>query len=236
MLTATQHERIDRYLAELTGALGDRPEAERDDVVAGVREHIQAALADRPAVTDDAVDDVLRALGDPLAIGAEASGPAEAGTAGTGLGSEQVPLLQRGWIPLAVVAPLTLGIFALLFFVSFGGILLLPFLIVGSWIMLWLSPLWVPWEKVIGTVLLPAPGLAAVLGISGASSQTCVGESSVAGEETLPETCSEVTSDPVLALPVTVVLVVAGILAAVVLYRNGRRRAAAAAQSFSTGA
>jgi uncharacterized membrane protein len=243
MLTATQHQRIDRYLAELAGALGELPETERADLVAGIREHIQAALADGPGVTDDAVDEVLRALGDPLTIAAEAigddggsRGPA---VSGSGADSAKVPLPQRDWVPAAVVALLGAAPLLLPIFISFGGIILLPFALVAGWVLLWSSPLWTAGEKILGTFVLPALGLVAfvfVFMVAGGS-EVCSGSGDSEGDYT--ETC-EPTSDallsPVAAWIVLGVLVVGAIVTATVLLRNGRRRGAALAQSFSTGA
>jgi uncharacterized membrane protein len=238
MLTATQHERIDRYLAELTGALGDLPEAERDDVVAGIREHVQAALAARPAVTDADVDEVLRALGDPLAIAAEATGDDSGGPAVVTPGDgrrRDVPLTARDWIPAAVfallgAAPLVLGFFVGLL----GGFFLLPFALVAGWV-LWVSPLWTVGEKVAATFLLPVPGLVFFTLLFGGT-EVC--SSIGSGDGTLIESCTTEGAllAPIGAWVVIGVLAVAAVVTAVVLLRNGRRRAAAVAQSFSTGA
>lgn len=243
MLTATQHERIDRYLAELAGALGDLPEGERDDVIAGVREHIQAALADRRSVTDADVDEVLRALGDPLTIAAEATGD-DGGSGGPAVVTpednrrREVPVLQRDWVPGAVVVALLVGALVLPFLISFGGVLLLPFLLVTGWALLWISPLWTVGEKVAGTFLLPAAGVVFFTFTFLAWGGTEVCSSSGGSDGTYNETCRNEGGalTPLAAWAVIAAVAAAGIVTAVVLYRNGRRRAAAAAQSFSTGA
>ncbi len=240
MLTATQHQRVDRYLAELAGALGGLPESERDDVVAGVREHIETALTGRSPVTDAAVDEVLRALGDPLAIAAAAvddGGSGAPGAAGPAAQPRKAPLTSRGSTPTLVgvvllvgVAPLVLGFFV--------GLFLLPFVLIAGWALLWLSPLWTTGEKVAGTFLLPALGPVFFLFtflVSGGT-EMCPGSGTSGGMYT--ETCTRegAVLAPLGAWAVTAALAVASVGTAVVLYRNGRRRAAELAQSFSTGA
>ncbi|SEF08196.1 Uncharacterized membrane protein [Jiangella alba] len=256
MLTATQHQRIDRYLDELAGALGGLPASERDDLVAGVREHIQAALADRPEVTDADTDEVLRALGDPLAIAAEAtgddgvrSGPAGAGNAragsagagsagaGSAGGSGKRPLPQRDWVPAAVVvllaaAPLVLPVLAMV-----GGFFALPVALIAGWVLLWVSPLWTPGEKTAGTFLLPALGIFWLFALVGAVGTTvCSGSMDSDGTVTSEVCTSDSPVPPVVAWILLAVFAVATVVTAVVLQRNGRRRATALAQSFSTGA
>lgn len=242
MLTATQHQRIDRYLDELAGALGGLPAGERDDLVAGVREHIQAALADRPDVTDDGVDEVLRALGDPLAIAAEATGddgvsvgPTGVGPAGVGPGKR--PLSQRDWVPAAVVALLAAAPLVLPVLATVGGIFALPVALITGWLLLWVSPLWTPGEKTAGTFLLPALGmfwLFALVGTVGTS--VCSGSMDSDGTVTGEVCTSDSPVPPVVAGILLAVFAVATVVTAVVLLRNGRRRATALAQSFSTGA
>lgn len=237
MLTATQHERIDRYLAELAGALGDLPESERDDVVAGVREHVQAALADRPAVTDADVDEVLRALGDPLTIAAEATGD-DGGSGGRAVGGSEdhrirtVPVLQRDWVPGFVVVALLAAPLVLTFVATLGGIFLLPFVLLAGWAVLWISPLWTPVEKLAGTFLLPALSVLLFLGLfTTGSTEVCSGGSDI------PTTCTtEGWLTPVVFWIIFATVAAGSIATTVVLYRNGQRRAAALAQSFSTGA
>ncbi|WP_146605344.1 HAAS signaling domain-containing protein [Jiangella anatolica] len=251
MLTATQHQRIDRYLAELSGALTELPAGDRDDLLAGIREHIAAALAGRTEVTDADVDEVLSALGDPLAIAAEATGGVPGGGPGGGPAPTRAapaapaaPTLSRDWVPAVVVLTLLLGPIVLPFLVSFGGLLLLPLLLLAGWVVLWVSPLWTPGEKLAGTFLLPAAGTAAFIAFfvawdtSGTGSKYCEGGSTASGGYT--ETCTSGggsdSGGSAIALGVLVVIAIASLVTAFVLYRNGRRRTDALAQSFSTGA
>ncbi|MBB5788244.1 DUF1700 domain-containing protein [Jiangella mangrovi] len=245
MLTATQHLRIDRYLGELDGALGALPETERADVVAGVREHIQAALADRGEVTDADVDEVLRALGDPLTIAAEATGddgvsggPA---VAAPGSGPRQLPLTSRDRTPGLVVALLGAAPVVLTLFAMLGGFFLLPVALIGGWTLLWLSPLWGVGEKLAGTFLLPSFGLVLfsfTFLVTGGGSEVCVSDSPSDGPESAPVCTSnnDAILTPLAAWIILGVLAIAAVVTAVVLVRHGRRRSAELAQSFSTGA
>ncbi len=238
MLTATQHQRIDRYLAELAGALGALPASERDDLVTGVREHIQAALADLPERTDADVDEVLRALGDPLTIAAEATGDDgdSGGPAAVATGDDRrrdVPMLQRDWVPGLVVATLMAAPLVLTALAGFGGIFLLPVATVAGWTVLWMSPLWTPTEKLLGTFLLPGLNVLLFLGLfHTSSSEMCTG-----GSDT-PTTCTTEGGwlTPAVFWAILLVVAAASVATIVVVYRNGRRRAAEPAQSFSTGA
>ncbi|WP_147375302.1 HAAS signaling domain-containing protein [Jiangella rhizosphaerae] len=240
MLSATQHQRVDRYLAELAGALGGLPETERADVVAGIREHIEAALAGRSPVTDADVDEVLRALGDPLAIAAEATGAdgVSGAAAGPAIGGRRdAPVLSRDWVPAFVVVALLAAPLLLTLLATVGGILLLPFAVLAGWAALWLSQLWTPLEKLAGTFLLPALSVLLFFGLftSGAS-EVCSG--GVREDGTTYESCTTEGGwlTPAVFWAILIGVAAASVATAVVLYRNGRRRAAELAQSFSTGA
>ncbi|TDC49201.1 hypothetical protein E1212_19090 [Jiangella ureilytica] len=241
MLTATQHQRIDRYLAELDGALGGLPETERADVVAGVREHIEAALTDRGGITDDDVDEVLRALGDPLTIAAGATGddggsPGPATVASEDDRVRTVPMLQRDWVPGFVMVGLLIGPLVLTLLATIGGIFLLPFVMLGGWAVLWISPLWTPLEKLAGTFLLPGVGILLFVGLfTTGSTEVCGG--GMREDGSTYQTCTTDGWLTPMVFWITFVAVAAlSIGTAYVLYRNGRRRTAALAQSFSTGA
>lgn len=166
MLTGSQEARIERYVAALDRAMAAAPADERAEVVAGVREHIEAALADRPDPTDAEVDAVLRQLGDPVVI----AGDAVPDATRVPPPPAARPALAERWVPTAVVAMIGAG-FALFF-------LALPLLLVlAGVVLLWMSPLWSRAEKLVGT-LVPLASivvLAVLTAGSGApSAQSCV--------------------------------------------------------------
>lgn len=103
-MNGTTNATVRDYLADVERALADLPRHQREEIVAGLREHIDTALADAPPGT---VADVLDRLGSPAEIAAEARGadaaPAPRSTRkeawGIGLltlGSLLFPVL--GWI------------------------------------------------------------------------------------------------------------------------------------------
>ncbi len=90
--------RISTYLDDLARMLADLPPDERDDVLAGVREHLDATLAEHP---DDpgAVDAALLRLGPPEQVAAEAR-------AGQPPSAPVPRSRSRGWTVTAVVLTL----------------------------------------------------------------------------------------------------------------------------------
>lgn len=101
--------RVGSYLDDLARMLADLDPADRDEVLAGVREHLDATLSEHP---DDpaAVDAALLRLGPPEQVAAQARAelaPEES--------SSPPPLPARGWLVAALVlllltsAPFTLG-------------------------------------------------------------------------------------------------------------------------------
>lgn len=165
---------VERYIHELAIALSGLPADEREDVIAGIREHIDDSL---PAVADPTPADVQRVLdelGDPLAIAADAGAPAAPASiqppgptgsptpagASTTSASQQsatdVPLLEREWVPMAVIGSF---VFAGLF-VWLGG----PIVALAAWLFglvgLLASPLWHAFEKFVGGVaFVVGPGI-----------------------------------------------------------------------------
>lgn len=118
----TTTDRAGSYLDDLARMLGDLDPNERDEVLAGVREHLDATLAEHP---DDptALDAALGRLGPPERIAAEARAGATptpgtdpaagGGTPGRSLLTSAalvltsvaafVPLLVTGWARLSVL-------------------------------------------------------------------------------------------------------------------------------------
>lgn len=160
---------VERYIHELAIALSGLLADEREDVIAGIREHIDDSLL---AIADPTAADVLRVLaelGDPLAIAADAGAPAAAPSRAPGTGTTpgsqaatapagptyaprpdaaDVPLLERDWVPMAVIGSFVLAGF----FVWLGG----PVVAFAAWLFglvgLLASPLWHAFEKLLGVV------------------------------------------------------------------------------------
>ncbi|HEX6195890.1 MAG TPA: hypothetical protein VFZ37_08270 [Jiangellaceae bacterium] len=167
---------VERYIHDLAIALAGMPVDEREDVIAGVREHIEDSLAgiDDPAPED--VERVLTSLGDPAEIAADARGrtgspgaaqrpelAAAPSTSPIGAASKSgpssnaaapsegaPPLLAREWVPIATMGMFVLAVFATWFAGPGSGLGVLFWL--GGLVALVASPLWTAAEKVIGTL------------------------------------------------------------------------------------
>lgn len=117
----TQSALIDAYLADLDRALRRGDPAEREEVVAAVTEHIEAALADKPQpVTTRDVEDVLQALGSVDSLAAEIdpqSNPTvvvpPAAPAWPRWTAVLVVIVASISLPLVLLSPLASGVFAL---------------------------------------------------------------------------------------------------------------------------
>lgn len=111
-LTDRARDRLDEYLDEVRRAAGARDDVDAEDVVAGVREHIDAELAERdPAspVTVARLDEVLERLGMP---GRWDDGPGP--DSGPASGRESTAGTPTRGATLALIGALALGLVGLL--------------------------------------------------------------------------------------------------------------------------
>lgn len=106
------------YLDELARLLAPAEPVDRIEILAGVREHLESSLADRPGASDAEVDAILAALGGPDAVARQAvpdavAWPAPATTLAGGTApvapTASTPLLGRSWIPPVVAVLLCLA-------------------------------------------------------------------------------------------------------------------------------
>jgi uncharacterized membrane protein len=145
---------VERYIHELAIALSGLPADEREDVIAGIREHIDDALLGIAEPTSADVRRILDDLGDPLAIAADAGA--------TQIGRETRPnvsppdrpesasgarLLERDWVPVAPLFAFGVGVVFTL--AGFGALAVLGWL-AGVAILVG-SPLWRAAEKATAT-------------------------------------------------------------------------------------
>ena len=135
-----QGERVlDEYLERLKRSLNDVPSARRGEIVAEIESHIDEALAEEPDDSEASVRNVLDRVGDPEDIAAEARDRLD------------IRKPRTSWTdPLAIVLLLI------------GGFLWLIGWVVGV-VLLWLSDVWSPRQKLIGTLVVPGGLLAPVL-------------------------------------------------------------------------
>jgi hypothetical protein len=119
--------------------MSDLPAERRDEILAGIEEHIAENLAERPAATDADIRNILERVGDPAEIAAEAR---------QRLG---IKVARRTWTDPAAIILLLVGGFTIIGW--FVGVVLL-----------WISDAWNTRDKIIGTFIVPG-GLAGSLGV-----------------------------------------------------------------------
>lgn len=120
---------VDRYLQRLDVALAGVPAHTANDIRAGVREELSS-------LDPDAARERIFQLGDPEFIAAEARGGADESA------PRRKPALESR--PYIVVASLAVAL----------GIFVVP--VVGAlvgFVMMWVSPAWKRWEKLVATLI-----------------------------------------------------------------------------------
>ncbi|MEE6296314.1 HAAS signaling domain-containing protein [Georgenia wangjunii] len=128
-------ERVASYLDDVARMLATLEPDDRAEVLAGLREHIEAALAARPRPSGQAdVDRVLTELGPPDAVAAAAlrdlghPAPVVTGhglpTLATPAPAAHAPVLERDWVPRVAAALLVIAVvLVVLVVVGAGGLL-----------------------------------------------------------------------------------------------------------------
>ncbi|MFM9370023.1 HAAS signaling domain-containing protein [Streptomyces sp. Da 82-17] len=144
---------IDAYLAAVRREASALPPERGQELLADLAEHIEVALAERP----DALDEVLRELGDPRTIAATALAESGVGAgagagAGPGAGNPVAPPAKQGFrdkvpalLPVLLIAlSLPLG-FAVLPLGTIGRL--------AGLVLLWVATCWRIRDKAIATFL-----------------------------------------------------------------------------------
>ena len=192
-MNGTRHREVGEYLRRLQRSMGDLPAERRDEILAEIEEHILEDLAERPAVTDADVRNVLERVGDPGDIAAEAR--------------ERFGIkpARRRWTDPAAVILLLIGGFTIIGW--FVGVVLL-----------WISDAWNTRDKIIGTLVVPG-GLAGSLGVGLASSGVRGASCGPVEITVAPGACATVpsTDGSVVGLILAVLVVIAPIATAVYL-------------------
>ena len=109
---ATEHPLWISYEQDLRNLLGDLDPVERAEVLAGVREHVHASLADATHIGTDDIQAVLDELGPPEAVAQEAYADHRP-TSGSPR-RRASSSLARPWVPVVIILPQMLGLLALL--------------------------------------------------------------------------------------------------------------------------
>ncbi|MFK5584236.1 HAAS signaling domain-containing protein [Serinicoccus sp. LYQ131] len=118
-MTATEHPLWISYEQDLRHLLVDLDPGERAEVLAGVREHVHASLAEGANTGTDDIRAVLTGLGPPEAVAQEAYvGHRPAADSPRRRAS---PSLARSWVPVVVTLSQVLGLLMLLV-ISFGWV------------------------------------------------------------------------------------------------------------------
>lgn len=106
---ANDHPLWISYEQDLSRLLVDLDPGDRAEVLAGVREHVNAAIADRPNLTSEDVQAVLAELGPPEAVAQEAYAgqPLNRNLAAR----SPMPALSKSWVPVVVALLQGLGLF-----------------------------------------------------------------------------------------------------------------------------
>jgi len=191
---------IDDYLQTLTLALAGLPEDRRAEIVEEVSEHIAEARTTLDVENEASLRALLGRIGDPTAIAAEAGAP----PLDRGRPSDQaVPwLLLLGGLPLLIFAPLAL------------------FWMVGV-VWLWRSNRWNLTMKLVGTFVLPGGLLPfAVLLTQPTFASSCVSHGSPDGKVVTHCTTSGFQLNPVVAITVALVALIAPLVTTWLLQRN----------------
>jgi uncharacterized membrane protein len=203
-MTPTTHPAVQDWLRAVDRALGDLPRARREELVAELREHVDAALAEVADPTEADVRTVLDRLGSPADIAAEAAD-------------------RFGAPPLPAKRPV-LEIVALVLLTA--GSLVLPVVgwLVGI-VLVWCSAVWETRHKVLATLLFPFGFVPAiyVLFATGGIEEAC---DTIDGVEHCIVTSQPSTLAYVVAWTVLILSVLGPIVTTAVLGARLRRRPA----------
>jgi hypothetical protein len=204
-MTESPDALVERYLERLRAELADVPRSRRDELVEQITEHIAVARAELPTGGEAEVRSLLERIGDPAAIAEEARERRER------------PAPQRRWLEVAALVLLLVGGVILPFVGWFIGVILL-----------WVSTVWSPRDKIIGTLVVPGGLLPAfALPLLVTYGETCSSRIDPrTGAVTEHCTGGPSTGDQVLGIAGFLVLLVAPVLTTAYLARRMRRETA----------
>lgn len=168
MNTLATHPLVLAYLQELERLLAGIDPGERAEVMAGVREHLDGALAGRDQVSDEEVRGVLAELGPPQAIADEAYAGR---TAHASIPPGRVGALSRPWVPVVVAVLTAVGLFLVILVAGTSSGVITSSSVDSSGNVVETSELSgdVPWAPLFGALLLALPlwgSVAILVGVS----------------------------------------------------------------------
>ena len=144
---------VREYLGRLEAAAAVLPVNRREELVAEVREHIDAALAEAGSADQATVLNILERLGSPEEIVAAEAGPVA--MPGGAPGSSAAAGAGRGWGVVEVTAVVLLCLAWPAMFLPFGPILWLGLGAVGL-ALVWASRIWTGRRKLVSTTCVIA--------------------------------------------------------------------------------
>ncbi len=202
MTMTTDHTgRTARYLDDLARLLDPLDPIERAEVLDTVREHLDSIIAELDQEPTDAdIDRILTSLGAPGQVAEAALADWTNRTASsTTPAPQQRPALSRVWVPPVALAAIVLG--------SLSAPFLVPILVlVAGVVLLCVSPLWSPWQKVLGAVGIPLGLVPVLLATLVVLRTTSAGE-----QESLNAWAVIVPASAILSLAITAYVLVVGI-------------------------
>ncbi len=202
MTMTTDHTgRTARYLDDLARLLDPLDPIERAEVLDTVREHLDSIIAELDQEPTDAdIDRILTSLGAPGQVAEAALADWTNRTASsTTPAPQQRPALSRVWVPPVALAAIVLG--------SLSAPFLVPILVlVAGVVLLCVSPLWSPWQKVLGAVGIPLGLVPVLLATLVVMRTTSAGE-----QESLNAWAVIVPASAILSLAITAYVLVVGI-------------------------
>ncbi|HVQ96416.1 MAG TPA: hypothetical protein VMU51_35690 [Mycobacteriales bacterium] len=217
---------VEDYLTRLAAAASILPADQRAELLAGIREHIDAARAAAGDTGGEAaVRSLLDRLGDPAEIVAAAIEPPGShgslrpaasglGPAGAGRETAAVTLLAVGALPGLLAAAAGLDVVLAILLALLGW--------TSGAVLLWTSAWWRPNEKLLGTLVVPG-GLGLLVVMALLPVQQCVIVDNLDGTAGV-ETCTGSTLPPAVSIPLAAVLLIAPLAVAVVLLIRAQNR------------
>lgn len=210
---------VDDYLRRLDAAAAGLAPDRREDLLVGIREHIEAATASGEVTDEATLRALLDRLGEPEEIAAAAADPLD-GQPWTPPSTPPV-LYRRPGIGLEITAALLLTVGSLLFVVGWlAGI-----------VMVWSSRRWTTVEKLVATLVFPGgPAFAAWMSVVVSGGQTCT-STAVPGPGGDADSVQEICTSNGFSLPspygaiLLVAWLVLPVIVAGVLLQRARRRA-----------
>jgi uncharacterized membrane protein len=216
---------VEDYLRRLDAAAYPLGDDRRGELMAGIREHIDAAVASGEVHDEASLRVLLDRLGDPEEIVAAARDEDGPGATPYPPGIAEPVTYRRAGIGLEITAAL---------FLTVGSLVIVLGWLVGV-VLVWSSRRWTVGEKLLATLVFPGgPAFALVLAGVGAGTTNCSNSSTTDANgvtTSTPEVCTSTgwAPPPAVGLALFAAWVLLPIVVAGVLVGRARRRADAEA-------